>query len=202
MNERFLFIVGDSISIYYTPYLKKMLASVIDVKRKGDFSAEVVEGEPDSQNGGDSRMVWDYLLTQKAVLPGCVLLLNCGLHDIKTDPQSGQKQIELDLYVRNLKKTTSLFQPLVQRIIWVNSTPVDDGKHRLLQPAFNRKNDDVLAYNHEAAQVMMDMNITTIDLYTFTKSLEGDLYADHVHFLDTVAQLQAAFIAGGLFGLL
>ncbi|PKO15097.1 MAG: lipase [Chloroflexi bacterium HGW-Chloroflexi-10] len=202
MNNRFLFVIGDSISVYYTPYLKKMLANLMDVKRKGDFPTNIIQGEPDYDNGGDSRMVLEYLHAQKELLNDCVLLLNCGLHDIKTNSDSGEKQIASDQYSVNLKQITTLIQPIVQRVIWVNTTPVDDFQHRLLQTEFIRKNEDVLAYNLIAAQVMAEMNIETIDLYNFTKSLEGKLYCDHVHFTDSVTQLQAAFIAGALHALL
>ena len=173
-----------------------MLTHKLEVKRKGDFPANVVAGEPNYDNGGDSRMVLEYLLAQKEVLHNCVLLLNCGLHDIKISPDSGYKQIPLDQYTQNLKQITTFMQPIAQRVLWVNTTPVDDIQHRLLQTEFIRRNEDVLAYNQVAAQVMAEMNITTIDLYGFTKSLEGELYCDHVHFLNSVTQLQAAFIAG------
>ena len=42
---------------------------------------------------------------------------------------------------------------------------------------------------------MNKSNIEIIDLYKFTKSIEGDdMYKDHVHFKDNISKKQAEYI--------
>ena len=81
-----VFVIGDSISIQYGPYLEQYLHGFYEYDRKRDegFSSANLD-LPAGANGGDSKMVLDYL-KQRLEDPGFspdVLLLNCGLHDIK-----------------------------------------------------------------------------------------------------------------------
>jgi hypothetical protein len=95
-----LFVVGDSISIQYGPYLKKMVEHRFLYDRKrGEQEALADLDNPVGANGGDSRMVLDYLEQERTRGMSCdVLLVNCGLHDIKTDPLSGEMQVPLYAY--------------------------------------------------------------------------------------------------------
>ena len=45
---------------------------------------------------------------------------------------------------------------------------------------------------------MAAAGVPALDLFSFTRSLEPDLYCDHVHFREEVRARQAAFIADGL----
>lgn len=48
---------------------------------------------------------------------------------------------------------------------------------------------------------MMTDGVPAIDLFAFTRALGGnEIFCDHVHFTETVRQLQAAYIAGYLRG--
>jgi hypothetical protein len=131
-------------------------------------------------------------------------LLNCGLHDLRVDPQSGAHQIELESYLCNLEQIIALARSLSQNTIWVRTTPVADALHNRLSLEFHRYNADVIAYNVGADSVMKKAGIPSIDLYRFTISLCEQpedlehLYRDHVHFTPTVSQNQAAYLAGWL----
>ena len=186
-----LFVIGDSISIQYGPYLAAMLPADCSYARKGDT--------PDEEaNGGDSSMVLDYL-RQKVQEPGFkpdYLLLNCGLHDIKTDPQSRAKQVTAEEYAQNLPQILALIQAQGSQPLWVRTTPVDDHTHNTRSTAFHRFNQDVLTYNTIADDIFNAAGIPRIDLYRFTQALPDDLYIDHVHFTDAVRAKQAAYIAG------
>ena len=59
---RQLFVVGDSISIQYGPYLEEYLAGVLEYDRKSDDGgAPAGTGVYEGPNGGDSRSVAGYL---------------------------------------------------------------------------------------------------------------------------------------------
>ena len=49
---------------------------------------------------------------------------------------------------------------------------------------------------------MATAHIPIIDLYHFVQTLDEDVYADHVHFTPAVTQLQRAYVAGFVRGIL
>ena len=146
-------------------------------------------------NGGDSSNVLAYL-KEFTELEYDVLLLNCGLHDIKT---TTGRQIEPEAYERNLRE---ILEFVKKPVIWVRTTPVDDARHQKYSPKFSRYDKDVVLYNEIADKVMAEYGVPEIDLYHFTKALmrDGEVYGekDHVHFCDQVRKLQAAYIAGAV----
>jgi hypothetical protein len=127
-----------------------------------------------------------------------LLLLNCGLHDLKTDPRTGKKQIPLDQYEANLRAILKTTRALGPKPIWVRTTLVDDAIHNLTAPGFQRYAADCREYNRMADRVMAANGIPGIDLCTFTQNLGPDLYCDHVHFHEHIREKQAAYIAGWL----
>jgi lysophospholipase L1-like esterase len=196
---RKLFVLGDSISIQYGPYLAQMLRGAFAYSRK----EPMVRPSPDlpysaDANGGDSSMVLAYLRQWLAVISPDVLLLNCGLHDLRTDPQIGTKQVPPDRYRANLRGIAQLVGCHGARTVWVRTTPVDDETHNSQSVGFHRFGRDVLRYNEIADGVFNEAGIPTIDLYTFTLNLGDGPYCDHVHFTARVRELQAAYIAGSL----
>ncbi|MEM7108775.1 MAG: hypothetical protein AAF519_11155, partial [Bacteroidota bacterium] len=57
-----IFVIGDSISIHYGPYLAQYLGTDFQYARKGDNGEAFKNLDiPVGANGGDSRMVLDYL---------------------------------------------------------------------------------------------------------------------------------------------
>jgi lysophospholipase L1-like esterase len=201
MNKKSIFVLGDSISIQYGPYLKKMLNGVFNYDRKrGEEQALADLDNPVGANGGDSSMVLDYLKKryEDENLNYDILLLNCGLHDIKTDPQTHNKQIQLEVYKENLKETLKLMKKAGISVIWISTTPVVDEIHNSRMGQFKRYTEDLNAYNEAADNIMKEAGVSVIDLYTFTKNLGEDVFCDHVHFNENVRRMQAAFIAGYL----
>lgn len=186
--KKSLFVIGDSTSMLYGPYLKGMIGSVMNYDR---FDT----------NGEDS----DHALRQLRELMGSgrpcpdLLMVNCGLHDIKTDPSTGKRQIEIERYTGNLGEMIGLAKSSGCGMIWVRSTPVPDDRHNGISKSFIRYDRDIVRYNEAADRVMAENHIPVIDLYTFTKNLDGDIYFDHIHATERVRMLQAAFIAGFLY---
>lgn len=207
MSITSVYVVGDSISMHYGPYLKAMLASRLryDRPRQAGESVEDLD-KPVGENGGDSTNALSLVLarygSQSAtpVVPQSseLLVLNCGLHDIKISETTGQHQVSQDLYRRNLEEIIRFAHGAGQTVVWVRTTPVDDQRHDKMGRGlgFSRLNADVLQYNSIADSVMSEYNVPMIDLYTFTANLGPDVYCDHVHFTEEVRRLQAAYIVG------
>lgn len=194
-----LFVLGDSISIQYGPYLAQMLRGVFEYARKeAEAQPPVASRYPADTNGGDSSMVLAYLEAQLAKIASDLLLLNCGLHDVKVDPQDGTKQVPPDRYQANLRDIVRLVRRNRTRAVWVRTTPVDDETHNSRSTSFYRFGRDVIHYNEIADTVFAEAGIPVIDLYTFTLNLGDGVYCDHVHFTERVRALQAAYIAGSL----
>ncbi len=194
-----LFVIGDSISIFYGPYLETFLDGKYEYDRKRDEGQSMKNlDNPAGANGGDSRMVVQYMekLYASHTFSEDILLVNCGLHDIKTNPQTGKVQIDIDEYKHNLNKIYNLAKKLKTQLIWVNSTPVNDSIHNAKSHSFHRFNKDVLAYNSLADSVFKSKNIPVIDLYAFSAKFPLDAYIDHVHYTTVYRKLQAAYIAG------
>ena len=196
--ERHLFVLGDSISMHYGPFLETFVAGQFTCIRKGEKNAEPGDLNLGNDiNGGDSTLVLEYLNARVARgFKPDLLLLNCGLHDIKTDPARGAKRVLIGQYEKNLREISRILQTSDIPVVWIRTTHVDETLHNRLIDAFWRYDHDVVLYNAVADAVFSGTPI--IDLYGFTKALGGNPFCDHVHFTEEVRRLQAAFIAGHL----
>ena len=203
-----VFIIGDSISCYYGRHLEGMLRGQFRYDRKvGTHKLKNLDDGTDGVNGGDSRMVLAYLtgmLKHRSFRPDW-LLLNCGLHDVKTDLATCQRQVGIGEYQDNLRTISAMVRQRDIRLVWVRSTPVNDRYfHDREVPASlatSRFNADIVRYNRVADRVMRGQGVPILDLYTFTRNLGAGVYSDNVHFNETGAMAQAAFLAGCLFRL-
>ncbi len=198
-----VFVIGDSISMQYHPYLEKFLEGRFQYSRKtGETAAALNLDIPTGANGGDSGMVVQFLLALQRAggLAADWLLVNCGLHDIKRNPVTGVRQVPAEQYPENLRQIVALAKAMKLKLVWINTTPADEAVHNAKSKEFHRFAADVVECNHVAAEVMGAAGVPMIDLFTFTTRLGPDLYCDHVHFHDAVREKQASFIAGWLMG--
>ncbi len=203
MKKETVFVIGDSISLNYGPYLEGMIKSKYNYSRKSNLEEAMEDlDKPIGANAGDSSMVLEYLEDEynKGVKYE-ILLLNCGLHDIRVDRETKKIQIDEKAYEENLNKVIGLANKMAKKVFWVTTTPVCDEVHNKRKVGFLRYNKDVLKYNKIADNIMMDNGVSSIDLYTFTSTLGKDIYVDHVHFKEDIVKLQSAFITGYLFAL-
>jgi len=194
-----IYVLGDSISIQYGPYLQAYLDGVMEYARKaGEEEALLNLDNPQGANGGDSDRVASFLQSKAAAggIDADLLLLNCGLHDIKTNPVSGTRQVPLDRYRENLNAIVRIVDGMKPTLVWIRTTPCDERVHNRKGMGFHRFAADCAAYNKVADQVMTAAHVPIIDLHGFTVRLGENLYCDHVHFHDPVREKQAAFIAG------
>ncbi len=196
-----VYVIGDSISIHYGPYLERYLKGFMRYTRKEGVEQSLQNLDiPMGANGGDSSNVLAFLeyKIQSGGIDADALLVNCGLHDIKTNPATGAKQVPLGQYVKNLEKILAAAKKLKVRPVWIRTTPCDEKVHNREGMDFHRFSRDCIRYNAAADAVMHKHRIPAIDLYTFTMNLGDDLYCDHVHFHEHIRKKQAAFIAGWL----
>lgn len=195
-----LFLIGDSISVQYTPYLEQYLQRVVALSRKQDNGqARQNRDVPAGANGGDSGMVLAYLmakLNDESFRPD-YLLLNCGLHDIKRQDDN-RPQVSKEDYRGNLLTIIDLLEDHGIRLVWIRTTPVIDEIHNSRTSSFKRYAADVKQYNRIADKVCSEHEISSIDLFGFTDRLGREAFKDHVHYTEPVRKLQAAYIAGAV----
>ncbi len=196
-----LFVLGDSISVHYGAYLEPCLARWFSYRTKrsvGDACQNL--DVPTGSNGGDSGMVLAYLRALHATggLRADLMLLNCGLHDIKVNPSTGGRQVPLDAYATNLEAVVDLIREAAIPLAWMRTTGVVDTLHNTVGVGFHRFASDQEAYNRVADELMRRRGVPIIDLAHFTRTLDepASLFSDHVHYRDHVRRLQAAFLAG------
>lgn len=196
-----VYILGDSISIHYGPFLQQHLRGVMDYARKeGEDEALLNLDHPAGANGGDSARVLAFLQAKSCAggIDADVLLVNCGLHDIRTDPTTGAKQITPERYAENLRAIIKTVAAMKPKLVWVRSTSLNETVHNSRDVGFHRFIADLDAYNAIADAIMHEAKVPVIDLHTFTLNLGADLYCDHVHYHEPIREKQAAFIAGWL----
>jgi lysophospholipase L1-like esterase len=198
MNLPQLFVIGDSISAYYCPFLDRYLLGRFRLAWRTGLEPNVLQGR-----GCDTATVLTFVraMAADATWRPNFVLLNCGLHDLKTEPATGAKTVSLEEYSRNLRAILEALRTVGCRVIWVRTTPVDDALHHERNQVFDRFERDVTAYNAAADEIMTTAGVPMIDLHEFTLRLECELYIDHVHFTEPVSRLQAAFIAGSVLGM-
>lgn len=199
-----LFVIGDSISIQYGDALERRLAGTFRYDRKRDDAGAPKAlsnlDVPTGANGGDSAMVLAYLRHRRATAPiaADVLLLNCGLHDIKTDPTTRVRQVEPAAYEANLRAIVAEVAAMGLALVWVRTTPADENIHNPRQKEFWRFAADVAAYNAIADRVMGEAGAAILDLHTFSQAFLPAGFCDHVHYTEPVREEQARFLAEGL----
>ena len=193
-----ILVIGDSISILYGSYLKEYIEDKYEYRVKGNLTDAIVNlDNPNGANAGNSKMVLDYLkhfYDTELSYNDDIILLNCGLHDIKTDPTTNAKAISLNEYKSNLDSIYQIIKHLNKKLIWINTTPVNDSIHNSIPVGFYRYNDDVVKYNSAADSIFNSYKIPIVDLYSFSKSFPSNSYSDHVHFKSAYSKLQAKYI--------
>lgn len=203
MPPPLVFVVGDSISLGYGPYLMKLLEGVFCYDRKsGEEEALKNLDLPMGANGGNSTRVRTYLesMAKDPAWKPDFLLVNAGLHDIICSREDRSMQVPPELYEENLQAIVTLSEKNGLPLVWVLTTPVHEEIHRRMK-AFDRCESDVTLYNICAEGIMHKAGIPTIDLYTMTRNLgvNETTTEDGVHFVPAVQAQQAAFLAGWLF---
>jgi lysophospholipase L1-like esterase len=167
-----ILLVGDSISMGYTPVVQQLLGS----------DAEVIHNPG---NGGDSDNMAVSIRPWLAAVQPDAVVLNCGLHDLKRERDSLDHQVPLDAYRTNLSDIVTEIDGANCKLLWVNTTPVIDERHNTTKE-FDRHNVDVTEYNAMALAVMEEAEVAVLDLNAAVHEMgpEELLGTDGVHFTD------------------
>jgi len=148
-----ILIIGDSISIGYTPIVKEMLRGKAEVVHAPGNSESTVRGleKLDAWLGSNK---WD------------VIHFNWGLHDMKyidaqtkmTAVSKGKQWVPVEQYEPNLKTLVQRLKKTGAKLIWCSTTPVPDG-------VTGRVPGDEVKYNAAALRVMQAEGIPIDDLH-------------------------------------
>lgn len=175
-----ILIIGDSISIGYTSFVRELLKNkavvfrpMIDEKKAENCAGTTKGIENIDRWLGDKK--WD------------IIHFNFGLHDIKhVDPNTGENSKNKDhpqqanpkQYRKNLKIIVEKLKATGAKLIFATTTPYPDNVGGPL-----RKNGMPEKYNRIAIKIMNSNEIAINDLYTFMKSRMNVLQQENnVHF--------------------
>lgn len=139
-------IVGDSISIGYTPFVKKLLEGKAYVEHNAG------NGGPTS-NGAAHIEEWLKDGNWDAIH------FNFGLHDLKL-MENGKHQVSLEDYEKNLGVIVAAMKKTRAKLVFATTTPVPEGKQNPV-----RLTADVQRFNAAALRVMERNNVAVDDLY-------------------------------------
>lgn len=157
-------VIGDSISIGYTPAVTTLLAGKADVKHHAGNAAHT--------NNGVAKLD-EWLGTEKWK----VITFNFGLHDLKI-MENGLHQVGVTEYEKNLDAIAARLRKTGARLLYVTTTPVPEA---IVSP--QRNPGDVFLFNEAALRVMTKHKIQVVDLYGFAKPRLAEIQRKaNVHF--------------------
>ncbi|HAV12663.1 MAG TPA: hypothetical protein DCX06_04070 [Opitutae bacterium] len=201
-----VFIYGDSISIGYTPEVRRLLegeANVYRIHDNGEHSSSVIPKLQDLRTA-----MRDPLLDAPWTFDWDVIHLNVGLHDLtyyvprdltdrytkrKRDKVNGQQQISIQEYRENLKSIIAYLSELAPdaKIIFALTTPVPEGDPgRIAGTAAH--------YNEAAREVLANYpDVQINDLYSLIEPKHSMYWSKpgNVHFNKLGSTLLGAQVA-------
>jgi len=190
-------IIGDSISLGYTPSVVKMLEGEAEVKHsKGDR-------EVGSNAGATDRGI-EYLDMFLGHEKWDVIHFNWGLWDLcyrhpdakpygHRDKINGTISIPLDQYEKNLEQLVARLKKTGAQLIWAATTKVPEGEA-------GRFVGDEIKYNSIAARIMKKHGIPTNDIHALTRSFDADMFKlpGDVHFKPEGSKMIAEQVAASI----
>jgi len=181
-------IIGDSISIGYTPHVARLL--------EGKARLERIK-----PNGGDSGNVLAHLKEWIGDTQYDLIHVNCGLHDLKYTAAKQSFQQSPEQYEKNLRAILAYKSGEKQpQWIFATTTPIVDERHAQRKAGFDRFNKDVLKYNEIALRVAQQASVPVTDLYQAVQDAgrEKMLSKDGTHYTDEGYQMLARHVAAGI----
>ncbi len=145
-------IIGDSISIGYTPFVTELFKGRANIVHAPGNNASTVTGLKSLDAWlGSNR--WD------------VIHFNWGLHDLKyidaqtkmTDVAAGKQWVPVAEYEKNLTELVQRLKKTGAKLIWCSTTPVPEGVK-------GRVPGDEVIYNAAALRVMQAAGVPVDDL--------------------------------------
>lgn len=168
-------LIGDSISIGYTPYVIANLKETANVQRI-------------SKNGGDTNRGLKSLKSWLGKTEWDVIHFNWGLHDLcyrhpeskvygKRDKERGTQSVPIEEYSKNLERLVLQLKKTGAKLIWASTTLVPDLEA-------GRFAGDEIKYNEAAAAIMKKYEIPINDLHALSLTIRDEMNGekDDVHF--------------------
>jgi lysophospholipase L1-like esterase len=184
-------ILGDSISIGYTPVVQKMLADEMTVLRP------TRNNKPENCSGTTSGVANIDRWLQIDGGKWDVIHFNWGLHDLKHMKADGKTMSELatdppqaaaEVYEKQLREIVAKLKATGAKLVFAATTPVPDEPMKVY-----RANADVIRYNEAALRVMKDNHIAVNDLYMLVRPRMKELQIQpaNVHFVPAGSEVLA-----------
>ncbi len=168
-------LLGDSISIGYTPPVTELLQGIANTRRPDD-------------NCGDTRAGLTHIDAWLGDTHWDVIHFNWGLHDLcyrhpeslaygNRDKINGAISVPLETYEQNLEALVDRLQQTGATLLWASTTTVPEGE-------VGRFVGDELNYNAVAEKIMRRHDIAINDLHTVSRGFPPDLWSTpgDVHF--------------------
>lgn len=149
-------IMGDSVSIGYTPYVSKVLANKYQVSHT---PYDVIDGGAEETAYGLQCL--NYFLSTALQEPykADIILFNWGLHNFNNGTVPGQNGPP-SVYTPQLEQITQQLAEYVKekniKLLWVTTTPV---------PYDSTLNEVVVSHNVDASDIMTKYGIPQVDLH-------------------------------------
>ena len=184
-------ILGDSISIGYTLFVRADLKGVANVFRP------MYGADHSAVNCGDSAQGLKQIDAWLGDRKWRVIHFNFGLHDMKyldekgkyVTPDKGKQVASLETYEENLRELVARMKKTGAVLIWAATTPVPDGSP-------GRVKGDEVKYNAVAKQVMDENSIIIDDLVGALGDRAGEFQKpENVHFTNEGSRFLAASVA-------
>ncbi len=189
-----ILIIGDSISLGYTPFVVKLLAG----------KANVLHAPGNNQGTTHGLTGIKEWLKPPMDKPWAVIHFNWGLHDLKhvdaatkanSNKAEDPPQADLATYTSNMTTLTSELVATGAQLIFATTTPYPDGVSPFRDPA------DAARYNAAARSVVSKHQITINDLHDFIAPKLGELQLPkNVHFKPAGSEAMAGEVAKAILG--
>ncbi|WP_051291049.1 SGNH/GDSL hydrolase family protein [Pedobacter glucosidilyticus] len=173
-----ILIIGDSISIGYTPFIQKKFIG-INIEHNPGNGGSTFKGVQNIEKWLGERE-WD------------VVMFNFGLHDMvykdtlnRYDLKNGKIAVSLEDYRKNLQIIVNKLKETTAHIVFITTTTVPEN-------AAGRMVESPLLYNNIAKEVMNRNEIDILDLYETSLRVHPlNSYPNNVHYTEKGSELLA-----------
>ena len=184
-------LLGDSISVGYTPVVRELLAGRVNVHRASENCLHTTFGlaHLDQWVGQEH---WD------------VIHFNWGLHDLKyldatgkyVTPDKGRQVTPPAQYEENLRKLVARLKQTGAKLVFATTTPVPT-------EAEGRVHGEERQFNEIAVRVMRENNVAIDDLWSCATQAKTEIQQPHnVHFTPEGYRVLAAAVIQSIVPLL
>jgi len=184
-------LLGDSISIGYTPFVRECLAGIANVFRPEENCGDTVRGLSSLQGWLGNR-TWRVIHFNWGLWDLCYRNPEAQTHGHR-DKLAGKLSVSLDDYARNLDTLVCRLTATGATLVWASTTRVPEGE-------IGRHVEDAPRYNAVAAGVMRRHGILVNDLYACSLSIgpTGCVGAGDVHFSEEGSRLLGVTTAAAI----